>query len=246
VIDRSFNAYKEMRRTIQSHFNVVLQGENGIGKQHFARLIHLKRNWGGEFVVCDCEGRVKEQTRIVELLTSPAFLGKLQSTEKKDTIFIRRIDLLQAHLLAQLSDFFEELGKRGAFPRKKLLTFGLIGSLQTSTAEESMNSIQLHKFLNSLFCLRINIPPLRERKKEIPSLVQGFVALFNKEQERKVIGITPEALTILSEYNWPDNVRELKMEIERAATLTQDHQTIKPSVLSGHLRKSLSGAPSLR
>jgi DNA-binding NtrC family response regulator len=234
------DAYKEIDRTIESALNVILEGESGVGKDYFARLIHQRRNWGGELVVYDCERTALDQTRIVEELTSPVFFQKLRGSTQKETFFIRRIDLLQAHLLAQLSDFLGELGKRGAFPRNKLLSLGIIGSLQTSGHKKSQINIQLHRFLNSLFCLKISVPPLRERKKEIPTLVERFISFFNKEQKKNVLGIAPDVLEFLLQYNWPDNLCELRTEIERAATLTKDYESIKPSALSKSLIESVS------
>ena len=237
--------YKEIDRAIQSALNVILEGESGVGKDYFARLIHQRRNWGGEFVVYDCEQIVRDQTRIVEQLTSPVFFQKLRRSTEKDSVFIRRIDLLQAHLLARLSDFLEELGKKGVFPRNKLLSSGIIGSLEASEHKKSQINIPLYRFLNSLFCLKIRVLPLRERKKEIPKLAERFISHFNKEQKRNVLGITPDALGLLLQYNWPDNVCQLRMEIERAATLTKEYETIKPSALSDNLIESVSKIRSL-
>lgn len=231
--------YKEIDQAVQSPLNVVLVGESGAGKDHFARLIHQRRNWGGEFVVYDCERTGRDQTRMVEQLTSPVLFQKLRKSTNRDALFIRRIDLLQAHLLAQLSDFLEELGKRGAFPRSKLLSLGIIGSLETRREKELSINIPLHRFLNSLFCAKIRVLPLRGRKKEIPRLIEGFISLFNKEQKRNTFGITPDALAILLPYDWPYNICELRTEIERAATLTEDCGSIESSALSEKLTKSV-------
>jgi hypothetical protein len=235
----------EIELAIQSPCNVVLEGEDGVGKDYLAKLIYQRRNWGGELVVHDCERTVRDQTGIVRQLTSPWFLQRLQRPTKKDAHFIRRIDLLQTHLLAQLSDFFEELGKRGDFPRRQILNLGLTGSLQTGRQKESEIDVQLHRFLNTLFCLRIRIPPLRERIREIPKLADGFISLFNKEQRRRILGISPDALACLLQYDWPDNISELRREIERSATLTKDYQPIKPQALSGNIIKSISKTASL-
>jgi transcriptional regulator with AAA-type ATPase domain len=238
--------YKEIDHAIRFSLNVVLEGESGVGKDYFAKLIHQRRNWGGELVVYDCQKTDQDQTRMVEQLTSPVLFQKLRKSTNRDTLFVRRIDLLRAHLLAQLSDFLEELGKRGAFPRSKLLSLGIIGSLETKREKESSINIPLHRFLNSLFCAKIRVLPLREKKKEIPGLIERFISLFNKEQKRNIFGITPDALAILLQYDWPDNICELRTEIERAATLTKDCGSIKPSVLSEKLTKSVLETGSLQ
>ncbi len=245
MTDRPPGVHTEESRALRSPVNVVLEGESGVGKEHFARFIHQERNWGGDFVVYDCERTVQEQTQVVDELTSPVFFEKVARLARMDTFFIRRLDLLQEHLLARLSDSFEELVKRGTLPRNKLLGLGMVGSRQTNADNKLLGHIQLRKLLNSLFCLKIRILPLRERKKEIPRLIERFISLFNEEQNRNVLGITPDALALLSQYKWPDNVRELRAEIERAATLTGDHESIEPGALSGKVTTSvLSGCSS--
>ena len=245
MTNKANEVYQEISRAVQSDFNVAVEGENGVGKLNFARLIHQGRNRGGEFTVLDCERGEKERAAIVGQLASPEFLERLRGSTKRDTVFVRRIDLLEGHLLAKFSDFLEELGNDGAFPRSKLLSLGLVGSLLSSEHKSSRNNMQLHKLLDSLFCLRMKILPLRERKDEIPQLVDRFIALFNREQKRSVLGIARDALGLLSKYDWPDNVRELRMEIERAATLTGDYQSIKPGVLSEKVTQSVSNVRSL-
>lgn len=238
--------YKDLSKAIQSPFNLVLEGESEVGKEYFARLIHQERGWGGRFVVYDCEQTGPKQSDIVKHLTSSLFPERLRQSCMKDTLFVRRVDLLKGQLHAQLSDFFEELAEGGEFSRKELLSLGIIGSVQSDERDTSLNNVQLNRFLDILFCLRIKILPLRERKREIPKLVEQFVSFFNHEHRRKVNWISQEALEILMQYDWPNNVCELRTEIERAITLTQDHESIGPAALSEHLVGSVSRTRSLR
>lgn len=243
---KTHEVYKELSKAIQSPFNLLLEGESGVGKKYFAELIHQERNWGGEFVVFDFERTVQEQTGMVEQLISRVFFGGHAPSVKRNTFFMRRVDLLEGHLLARFCDFLEELGSGGDFPRIKLLSFGLIGSLETGGTVRSSDNTQLNKFLDSLFCMRIRILSLRERREEIPELVKTFISLFNTEHDRTVSGVGEDALELLRQHDWPNNVCELRMEIERAVTLTGDHQPIRPPVLSAHLRKSESEIRALR
>lgn len=230
---------QEIEPAVKGGLNLILYGESGVGKDYLARVIHQKRKWEGELMVYDCEQTVRDQTRIVGQLTSPIFFQKLRRSARKNTVFVRRVDLLQAHLLAQLSDFLVELGKRGAVPRNELLNLGLIGSLQTSNHSRPLHNFQLQRFSSILFCLKMTIPPLRQRKREIPGLAETFISQFNKEQKRKVVGILPDVLGLLLQFDWPDNICELRMEIERAATFTRDYEPIEPSALSEKLIKSI-------
>jgi DNA-binding NtrC family response regulator len=243
---KTHEIYKELSKAIQSPFNLLLEGESGVGKMYFAQLIHQERNWGGDFVVFDFERTVQEQTGMVEQLISRVFIKDPQESDAKDTYFLRRVDLLEEHLLARFCDFLDDLGEGGRCPRIKLLSLGLIGSLETDGKKKTPNNVQLHKFLDSLFCMRIKILPLRERKEEIPELVDSFVSHFNGEYKRKVFGVDPDALEILLQYDWPNNVYELRMEIERAVTLTEDQDPIKREALSEHLCKSEYKIHSLR
>ncbi len=229
--------HQELERTVQSSINVLIQGENGVGKDYLAGLIYRRRNWGGKLVICDCERTVRDQTSIVEQLTSPSFFQILKRSNYKDTLLIRRIDLLQVHLLAQLSDFLEKLGKRGVFSRNTLLNLGIIGSMEQMNESELPNHILLNKFLNSLFCFKIEIPPLREKIEMIPQFVDRFLSVLNRELKRNVTEIASDALEVFLRYHWPNNLSELRAEIERDITLTRDYDTIKTSVLSDKLLK---------
>ncbi len=224
-----------MSKAIQSPFNLVLEGESEVGKEYFARLIHQERNWGGEFVVYDCEQTDQKQSDMVKQFTSPVFLPRLRRSGMRDTFFIRRLDLLKGHLHAQMSDFFEGLAEGGDFTRKELLSLGIIGSVQAGRHRDLADSVHLNRFLDILFCLRIKILPLRERKREIPRLVETFISFFNQERNRRVDGVAPDALEILLRYDWPNNVCELRTEVERAITLTKDHHPIRPAALSERL-----------
>jgi len=240
ITSNTQEVYRELSRAIHSPFNLVLEGESEVGKEYFARLVHQERDCGGRFVVWDCEQTTQKQLDIVKQLTSLKFLDEFRQSTKRDTFFIRRLDLLKGQPHAQLFDFFERLAENGEFSRKELLSLGIIGSVQADDSEEFPVTSQLNRLLDILFCLRIKILPLRERKAEIPKLAEQFLFLFNQENERRVDGISPEAVEILEQYNWPNNVCELRMEIERATTLTKDHELIMPTALSKHLLQSAS------
>jgi transcriptional regulator with AAA-type ATPase domain len=245
VVSETKETYRELSKAARSPFNLILEGESEAGKEYFARLIHQERSWGGRFVVYDCEQTGQEQSDIVRKLTSETFLRKLRQSHKKDTFFVRRIDLLKGILHAQLSDFFGQLAEGGQLSRKELLSLGIIGSAQPERNRFSLEGVQLNRLLDILFCLRIRILPLRERKAEIPGLVERFIRLFNREHKKEVEGVSAEALEILIRHDWPNNVCQLRTEIERAITLTQNHHAITPDALSDDLVGSASRTRSL-
>jgi DNA-binding NtrC family response regulator len=84
--------------------------------------------------------------------------------------------------------------------------------------------------------IRVELPPLRRRKEDIPLLVQQFIDRFNRLQQRSVRGIAGEALSLLMAHDWPGNVRELENVIERAVVLTPGPR-IGPDLMPEHVRK---------
>jgi transcriptional regulator with PAS, ATPase and Fis domain len=89
----------------------------------------------------------------------------------------------------------------------------------------------------------IRLPPLKERREDVPLLAQGFLAVAAERHKKRVPGIDPGALECLFRYEWPGNVRELRNEIERAVALAGDGESIETSHLSARLVES-AGAPA--
>jgi DNA-binding NtrC family response regulator len=221
----------------QSAINVLLEGENGVGKDYLAGLIHRKRDGRNELVICDCECTNRDQVKIVEKLTTSRFFLKLIRSNNKDTLLLRRIDLLQVHLLAQLSDFLEKLGKSWGGSKGTLLSQGMIGTIEKREKHDLPDHVMLRNFLNELFGYRIEIPPLRERVETIPWFVDMFLSVLNYELKRHVTELAPETLELFLQYPWPNNLSELRAEIERNITLTKDDDKIRISALSDRLLK---------
>jgi len=104
-----------------------------------------------------------------------------------------------------------------------------------STSNRDINSlIQGNQFREDLYyrlkVIDIEMPPLRERREDIPILVQHFINKFSKEQKKGISGVSEDALKILLNYSWPGNIRELENIIQRAITLSQ-HEVILPEDL---------------
>jgi len=227
----------EIEQATQSTINVLLEGENGVGKDYLAGLIHRKRDWRDELNICDCECTNRDQVKIVEKLTSGSFFPKLVRSNNKDTLLLRRIDLLQVHLLAQLSDFIEKLGKRWGVSRNTLLSLGIIGTIEKREDDELPDHMLLRQLLNNLFCYKIEIPPLRKRVETIPWFIDRFLSILNCELKRNVTELAPETMEIFLQYPWPNNLSELRAEMERDITLTKDDEKIRISALSDRLIK---------
>ena len=109
-----------------------------------------------------------------------------------------------------------------------------------ATSRELEAEVRTGRFRADLFyrvnVVKIHLPPLRERREDIPELVRHFIGVFNKRLELKIAGVTPAAMRLLMDYPWPGNVRELENVVERAMVLAEGTQVdvahLPPSVLS--------------
>lgn len=110
----------------------------------------------------------------------------------------------------------------------------------SATNREPLRELRHKQFRSDLYWrldqFPIQIPPLRERRDDIPLLVARFVAASKKRQGKNIQGVSAEVLTLLTQYEWPGNVRELESEIERAVALTPPDALILPPALSDRLK----------
>jgi transcriptional regulator with PAS, ATPase and Fis domain len=118
-----------------------------------------------------------------------------------------------------------------------------------STNRDLEQTVREGKFREDLFyrlsVIPIQIPPLRERKEDIPLLVDHFIQRYNTQFRKNVQGVTPEGLKLLTNYSWPGNIRELKNAIERAMILV-DRDTIDVDQLPIRIAEPVGGSPGTR
>ncbi|NVN99151.1 MAG: sigma 54-interacting transcriptional regulator [Geobacteraceae bacterium] len=209
---------------------VLLYGETGTGKGVVARTIHsLSSSKDRPMITVNCASL---PTNLIESelfgREKGAFTGadtrQIGRFELADngTIFLDEIGEmpleLQSKLLRVIQDGeFERLGS----PRTIKVTVRIIAASNRNLEEE----IRKGRFREDLF-YRLNVfpitmPPLRQRKEDIPLLVNHFVAKFNKKIGKKIATVSKETLNSLQEYHWPGNVRELESVIERAIITSQ-------------------------
>jgi len=224
-----------MRRLLQTvataaptRATVLLQGESGTGKELVARAIHDQSERADRpFIKLNCaalpEGLVESALFGHE---RGAFTGAIKrvagaferahgGTLLLDEISEMRLDL-QAKLLRVLQEQeFERVG--GTSPIK--VDVHIIATTNRDLAAEA----EAGRFRRDLFfrlsVIPIEIPPLRDRKDDVPLLAYRFGALAANDAKKEFCGISPEALTLLQRYDWPGNVRELQHAIERAVIL---------------------------
>jgi len=230
------NVYKMIARVAQTDSTVLLQGESGTGKELIARAIHVNSpRASGPFVPVD-SGALAETLLESELFGHErgAFTGAVAA--KKGL-------LEKAHLG---TCFLDEVADISQTLQSKLLRviqereFRRVGATEALSVDVRIIAasnrdlkplVESGKFREDLYyrlnVVTINIPALRERPEDIPLLAQFFVQKYG---EKRVTGISREAMALLTRYSWPGNVRELEHIIERAVVLTP-HSLILPDDL---------------
>jgi two-component system, NtrC family, response regulator HydG len=210
---------------------VLIHGESGTGKHLIAHAIHncneLERK--KPFVEVSC-GALTETLLESELFghVKGAFTGAIKDKVGRfelangGTIFLDEIDAFTPNLQVKLLRVLQE----GEFERVgESDTTKVDVRVIAATNQNLQDLIAKGKFRQDLFyrlnIIAIEIPPLRDRKVDIPLLVNEFIAKHAKRISKKIDGISDKALAILMNYNWPGNIRELENVIERAVILTR-------------------------
>jgi two-component system response regulator AtoC len=209
---------------------VLVTGESGTGKELVARLLHAASPRAEQpFVAVNC-GAIPESLLESELFghVRGAFTGAsidrrgLFEEANGGTLFLDEIGELPAPLQVKLLRALQESEVRRVgdnAPR------AVDVRVVAATARDLDAEVAAGRFRSDLYyrinVVCIHIPPLRERREDIPELVRHFVALFNRRLQMSVSGVAPAAMRMLMEYPWPGNVRELENVIERALVLTE-------------------------
>jgi two-component system nitrogen regulation response regulator GlnG len=219
--------YKTIGRVAASDATVLIQGESGTGKELIARAIHFHSGRSGSFVAINCSAIPRD------LLESELFghergaftgaverrIGKFEIADR-GTLFLDEVaDMpldLQAKLLRVLQDQeFVRVGGRDPIRSDARIV--------AATNRDLESLVRAGRFREDLyFRLRvvpIHVPPLRERRGDIPQLIRHFIAKINREMKTSIVGLTPDAEALLLDYSWPGNVRELENELVRACVL---------------------------
>lgn len=222
-------------RIANSKATVLITGETGVGKDVIAKLIHkrsLRRD--NEYVVVNC-GAIPENLIESELFghEKGAFTGaintKIGKFEQADggTIFLDEIGELpismQVKLLRVLQE--EEIERVGSIESIKVDI-----RVVAATNKDILSEVKKGNFRADLYyrlnVISLEIPPLRERKEDIPILATKFMEEFNREYRKSLNLIDIETLDILINYNWLGNVRELKNVIERAVVVANENDEV--------------------
>jgi formate hydrogenlyase transcriptional activator len=242
-----------VKRVAPTSSTVLIQGETGTGKELIARAIHnVSPRCGRPFVKLNCAAIP------LDLLESELFghekgaftgaiaqkLGRFELADK-GTLFLDEVgDIppqLQPKLLRILQEQeFERLGSSR--------THQVDVRLVAATHRDLAGMVRNGEFRSDLY-FRLNVfpvvlPPLRERREDIPALVTHFAEILGKRVGRQIDHVPPETMLALCSYDWPGNIRELQNLIGRAVILCEDGVLPNPLLTAGTQRIDVSPAPT--
>jgi len=208
---------------------ILIEGESGVGKEMIARYIHnISSRRDGPFVAINC-GAIPKELAESELFGSEkgAYTGAGEKTrigkfEVADggTILLDEIGELSLELQVKLLRVLQD---KKFFRLGGTKEIGVNVRIIAATNKDLRQAVSAKTFREDLY-YRLNVatiyvPPLRERKEDIPLLATIFIDEFNKAFNKQIKKISPEAIDIMMNYSWPGNVRELRNTIERAVLL---------------------------
>jgi DNA-binding NtrC family response regulator len=218
-------------RVSASRATVLIQGESGTGKELFARLIHkMSPRSEKPMIVVNCSA-LPETLLESELFGHErgAFTGATARRkgrfEEADggTLFLDEIGELSLPVQVKLLRFIQEREFQRLGGNQTIRSDVRIISATNRNLEDRVKD---GRFRDDLYyrlnVVVMNIPPLRERKEDIPSLIQHFIESFSSENKKEIRGVSSEAMDLLLKYDYPGNVRELENVIERAAVIARD------------------------
>jgi PAS domain S-box-containing protein len=239
------NIFSTLVQISNSDCNILIEGATGTGKELLARAIHNNSPYKmGPFVPVNC-GALPDTLIESELFGYKAGAFTDAKTDKpgrfrraqNGTIFLDEIGdispAVQTRLLRVLEDkTYEPLGSTHPSRTNARVVVASHHNLDQLVEEK--------KFREDLYfrvnVMKLSLPPLAERKEDIPLLVNHFIKRFNIEKDQKILGFTQEAMAALMLYNWPGNIRELENAIEHAFVLCKkkmiDLQLLPEKILS--------------
>jgi two-component system NtrC family response regulator len=237
-------------RVAASDASVLITGESGTGKELLAKGIHYNSpRADGPFVAVNCAA-IPEHLIESELFghVRGAFTGAVKDKEGKfelatsGTLFLDEIGDLRVDLQAKILRALQERqvdrvgGKHPVSVDVRIIA---------ATNKDIERAVKEGSFREDLYyrlsVITLHMPPLRERRDDIPMLVQHFLKKFNRGSD---VRIDPEALAMLTAYGWPGNVRELENSIERASVLKRG-DTITPAELPDKLKKEKTSVENI-
>ena len=238
---------EEVHKIRSSDVTVLVTGESGTGKELVARAIHaISSRRAKVFVPFNCTAVPKELSEgYLFGYRRGAFTGAVQDshgvirTAAGGTLFLDEVGDLPLDVQPKLLRFLQEgeiqpLGEQ----RPSKVDVRIIAATNTDLEDMVAQGRFREDLYYRLNVIRLRVPPLRERRSEIPTIVNYYVNHYSAKFGRKDIQITPQAVDLLMVSDWPGNVRQLCNEIQRTVARSEDGTVITPEHLSPELKRT--------
>ncbi|MFQ6115288.1 MAG: sigma-54 interaction domain-containing protein [bacterium] len=237
---------QQIKNVAQSPTNVLIYGETGTGKELVAKTIHyLSPRKDGPFVAVNStampENLVESELFGIEAGVATGVKKHIGFFEQADggTLFIDEIGDMPLSSQAKILRVLQERSFRRIGGTKEITIDVRVIAATNKNLEQEMRSGNFREDLFfRLSVLEIHLPPLRNRREDIPLLVSHFFKKYEEKIGTRIKGFSTKAMTLLNEYDWPGNIRELENEIERVITLAHNGASIQPEDLSTKIRKA--------
>ncbi len=230
------NIFETIEKVADTPANVLITGENGTGKELAARALHRRSERSNEIFVHVDIGSISENLFESELFghTKGAFTDAKEAkpgrfeTADGGTLFLDEIGNLSLGLQAKLLSAIESR-KTTRIGSNKAIDVDIRLICATNQPIEKLKDEKYFRqdLLFRINTIHIEIPPLRDRKEDIPLLVRHFIQKFGKKYDKENLKLSQSAMAELKSYNWPGNVRELQHSVERAIIMA-DSSILKP------------------
>jgi DNA-binding NtrC family response regulator len=249
IIGRSSRMRQVFELIIQaapSRTTILINGESGTGKELVARALHQNSTRADRAFITVNSGNLPPDLLESNLFghVKGAFTGAVYPKKglfelaDKGTIFFDEIGNIPVETQAKLLRVIQE---------REFMRLGGVETIKVDVRIIAATNVDLRRMMEDgrfredlyyrLHVITVQLPPLRERRDDIPLLVQHFLEKYSAENQKTHLELTPEALDLLLEYDWPGNVRELENVIERAVVLSSG-QRIDIDLVPDHVRSS--------
>ncbi len=243
--DKMLQIFETIHKISDYDTSVLILGESGTGKELVAKAIHYNSKRSGKpFVAINC-GAIPENLLESELFgyVKGAFTDANQNKKglfeeaNGGTLLLDEIGELPSNLQVKLLRALQEGEVRKVGDTKQIkLDVRIIAATSKNLGQEVRNDSFREDLFYRLNVIQIDLPPLRERREDIPLLINHFLNRYNGKHHLKAKNISSAALNILVEYDWQGNIRELENAIERAVILSEGSR-IEVSALPPDIRK---------